>query len=338
MKMRKTDPSLFLELTIKAAQSNLNISSRDIESLILSNTIENARQIIEALALAERAGISADYNFFQSFILAGGDIKMLMDSKILADKAELEIDISELSAHHLAKGNIKQVVESMNMAKKADHDLSFDHAAAIDLAGHDIFETVLTAVQPKIIQTAPVTAITKDGIKMTASARITIEANLEQIVGRAGRETLLSRVSESLMAAISSAESHKNILEHPESFSDKILKENLYEDTAFKIISLELTNIETGENIGEKQRMQKAETDVKIARADAERKEQEVRIKIMETRARLMEEEVKIPSAMAKAFSTGKLGVMDYYRFKKLRTGMMDKELSFKNLEDTEES
>ncbi|QTA83132.1 UPF0365 [Desulfonema limicola] len=338
MRMGRRDPSLFLELTIKSAQNNLDLDSKKIESLIASNTIEDARKIIDALALAKRSGIPDDFDFFQSFILEGGDIKVLMESKNLADKAGLEINLSDLSGHALSNGNIKQVVKSMSMAKKADLNLSFNHAAAIDMAGHDIFDAVLTAVQPKIIKTEPVTAITKNGIRMSASARITIETNLDHLIGGAGRETILSRAGESLIAAISSAESHNDILEHPESVSDKVWKEEMDEDTAFNILSLELTDIEIVENIGEKQRVQKAETDAKIARADAERKEHEVRIKIMETRARLMEEEIKIPSAMAQALSSGKLGITDYYKFKKLRTGMMDKDLSAKNLKNNEES
>lgn len=338
MRMRKTDPALFLELTIKAAQNDIEISSREIESLIASNSIENARLLLDALGLAKKAGLDADLKSFQPFILAGGDIKTLMESKILADNTGLKIDIPDLTSHYLSRGNIRQVVESMNIAKKAKHDLSFDRAAAIDLAGHNLSQAVQTAIIPQVIQTEPVTAVTKNGFKISACARITIETNLENILGGAGKETILSRASESLAAAICSAETHSYILENTEEVSDNVWKEDMDEETAHNILSLELTNIEILENIGEKQRLLKAEADVKIAHEDAKRKEQEVRIKIMETRARLMEEEAKIPSAMLNAFSSGKLGISDYYKLKKLRTGMLDNDSFLKNRKKTRDS
>ncbi|HQG67714.1 MAG TPA: flotillin-like protein FloA [Paludibacteraceae bacterium] len=245
---------------------------------------------------------------------------------IEAHKADLrEIKRDELEAHYLAGGHIERVVHALVSASKANIDLTFKMATAIDLAGRDVFQAVQMSVNPKVIDTPPVAAVAKDGIQLIAKARVTVRANIKQLVGGAGEETILARVGEGIVSSIGSAESHKAVLENPDSISKLVLKKGLDAGTAFEILSIDIADIDIGKNIGAQLQMDQAEADKNIAQAKAEERramavalEQEMRAKSQEMRAKVIEAEAEVPKAMAEALRNGNLGVMDYYRLKNI--------------------
>ena len=242
---------------------------------------------------------------------------------VTGTKAGLTLYANELEAHYLAKGNVPKVVNALISADKANISLDFKMAAAIDLAGRDVFEAVQMSVNPKVINTPPVTAVAKDGIQLIAKARVTVRANIKQLVGGAGEETVLARVGEGIVSSIGSAESHKLVLENPDSISKVVLNKGLDAGTAFEILSIDIADIDIGKNIGAVLQMDQAEADRRIAQAKAEERraiaaarEQEMIAAVQEMRARVVEAEAQVPLAMAEALRTGKLGVMDYYQMK----------------------
>lgn len=252
-----------------------------------------------------------------------GKIVMAM---ITGTKAGLKLSANELEAHYLAKGNVPNVVNALISADKANIDLNFNMAAAIDLAGRDVFQAVQMSVNPKVINTPPVTAVAKDGIQLIAKARVTVRANIRQLVGGAGEETVLARVGEGIVSSIGSADSHKSVLENPDSISKVVLMKGLDAGTAFEILSIDIADIDIGKNIGAVLQIDQANADKNIAQARAEEKramavalEQEMKAKAQEARAKVIEAEVEIPLAMAEAFKTGNLGIMDYYRMKNIQ-------------------
>ncbi|PKP42479.1 MAG: hypothetical protein CVT93_03395, partial [Bacteroidetes bacterium HGW-Bacteroidetes-10] len=234
-----------------------------------------------------------------------GTIVMAM---ITGTKAGLELNANELEAHYLAKGNVPNVVNALISADKANIALNFKMAAAIDLAGRDVFEAVQMSVNPKVINTPPVTAVAKDGIQLIAKARVTVRANIKQLVGGAGEETVLARVGEGIVSSIGSAESHKSVMENPDSISKVVLDKGLDAGTAFEILSIDIADIDIGRNIGAVLQMDQANADKNIAQARAEEKramavalEQEMKAKAQEARAKVIEAEAQIPLAMAEA-------------------------------------
>ncbi len=252
-----------------------------------------------------------------------GTIVMAM---ITGTKAGLKLDANELEAHYLAKGHVPNVVNALVSADKANIALDFKMAAAIDLAGRDVFEAVQMSVNPKVINTPPVTAVAKDGIQLITKARVTVRANIRQLVGGAGEETVLARVGEGIVSSIGSAESHKVVLENPDSISKVVLNKGLDAGTAFEILSIDIADIDIGKNIGAVLQMDQAEADKNIAQARAEERramavalEQEMKAKAQEARAKVIESETQIPLAMAEAFRSGNLGVMDYYKIKNIQ-------------------
>ena len=252
-----------------------------------------------------------------------GTIVMAM---ITGTKAGLKLDANELEAHYLAKGHVPNVVNALVSADKANIALDFKMAAAIDLAGRDVFEAVQMSVNPKVINTPPVTAVAKDGIQLITKARVTVRANIRQLVGGAGEETVLARVGEGIVSSIGSAESHKVVLENPDSISKVVLNKGLDAGTAFEILSIDIADIDIGKNIGAVLQMDQAEADKNIAQARAEERramavalEQEMKAKAQEARAKVIEAETQIPLAMAEAFRSGNLGVMDYYKIKNIQ-------------------
>lgn len=252
-----------------------------------------------------------------------GTIVMAM---VTGTKAGLKLDANELEAHYLAHGNVPNVVNALISADKANINLDFKMAAAIDLAGRDVFEAVQMSVNPKVINTPPVTAVAKDGIQLIAKARVTVRANIKQLVGGAGEETVLARVGEGIVSSIGSSESHKQVLEHPDSISKVVLSKGLDAGTAFEILSIDIADIDIGKNIGAVLQMDQAEADKNIAQARAEERramavalEQEMKAKAQEARAKVIEAETQIPLAMAEAFRTGNLGIMDYYKIKNIQ-------------------
>ena len=245
---------------------------------------------------------------------------------VTGTKAGLTLHANELEAHYLAKGNVPKVVNALISADKANIHQDFKMAAAIDLAGRDVFEAVQMSVNPKVINTPPVTAVAKDGIQLIAKARVTVRANIKQLVGGAGEETVLARVGEGIVSSIGSAESHKLVLENPDSISKVVLNKGLDAGTAFEILSIDIADIDIGKNIGAVLQMDQAEADKNIAQARAEERramavalEQEMKAKAQEARARVIEAEAEVPLAMAEAFRTGNLGIMDYYKMKNIQ-------------------
>ncbi len=246
---------------------------------------------------------------------------------IEAHKADLgnEVTRDGLEAHYLAGGHIERVTHALVSASKANIDLNFKMATAIDLAGRDVFEAVQMSVNPKVIDTPPVTAVAKDGIQLIAKARVTVRANIKQLVGGAGEETVLARVGEGIVSSIGSSESHKSVLENPDSISKLVLRKGLDAGTAFEILSIDIADIDIGKNIGAQLQMDQAEADKNIAQAKAEERramaiasEQEMKARLQEMRAKVIEAEAEVPKAMAEAFRQGNLGIMDYYRMKNI--------------------
>ena len=246
---------------------------------------------------------------------------------IEAHKAGLQdVKRDGLEAHYLAGGHIERVVHALVSASKAGIDLPFQMATAIDLAGRDVFEAVQMSVNPKVIDTPPVTAVAKDGIQLIAKARVTVRANIKQLVGGAGEDTILARVGEGIVSSIGSAESHKMVLENPDSISKLVLSKGLDDGTAFEILSIDIADIDVGKNIGAQLQMDQAEADKNIAQAKAEERramaianEQEMKAKAQEARAKVIEAEALVPQAMADAFRKGNLGIMDYYRMQNIQ-------------------
>ncbi len=251
---------------------------------------------------------------------------VIVRSMIEAYKAGLAtIQRDELEAHYLAGGHVEQVIHALVSASKANIDLSFKMATAIDLAGRDVLEAVQMSVNPKVINTPPVTAVAKDGIQLIAKARVTVRASIKQLVGGAGEETVLARVGEGIVSSIGSSKSHKEVLENPDNISKMVLEKGLDAGTAFEILSIDVADIDIGKNIGAVLQMDQANADKNIAQAKAEERramavatEQEMKAKSQEARAKVIEAEVQIPLAMAEAFRSGNLGIMDYYKFKNI--------------------
>lgn len=243
---------------------------------------------------------------------------IIVRAMIVAHKAGLiQINRDELEAHYLAGGHVVKVVHALVSANKANIDLSFQMATAIDLAGRDVLEAVQMSVNPKVIDTPPVTAVSKDGIQLITKARVTLRANIKQLVGGAGEETVLARVGEGIVSSIGSADSHKAVLENPDSISKLVLSKGLDAGTAYEILSIDVADVDIGKNIGALLQMDQAEADKNIAQAKAEErramavaKEQEMLAKIQEARAKVIEAEVEIPLAMADSFRQGNLGIM----------------------------
>ena len=250
--------------------------------------------------------------------------QVIVRAMIEAHKAGLKtITRDELEAHYLAGGHVERVVHALVSASKANIDLGFQMATAIDLAGRDVFEAVQMSVNPKVIDTPPVTAVAKDGIQLIAKARVTVRANIRQLVGGAGEDTILARVGEGIVSSIGSSESHKQVLENPDSISKLVLKKGLDSGTAFEILSIDIADIDIGKNIGATLQMDQAQADKNIAQVKAEERramaialEQEMKAKAQEARAKVIEAEAEVPRAMAEAFRSGNLGIMDYYKMK----------------------
>ena len=247
---------------------------------------------------------------------------VIVRALIEAHKAGLkDVTRDDLEAHYLAGGNVERVVHALVSASKANIDLGFKMATAIDLAGRDVFQAVQMSVNPKVIDTPPVTAVAKDGIQLIAKARVTVRANIRQLVGGAGEDTVLARVGEGIVSCIGSSVSHKQVLENPDSISKLVLSKGLDSGTAFEILSIDIADIDIGRNIGAALQIDQAQADKNIAQAKAEERramavarEQEMIASVQEMRANVVAAEAEVPKAMAEALRTGKLGVMDYYQ------------------------
>ena len=236
--------------------------------------------------------------------------------KISATKAGLVVDLDRMEAHFLAGGNVEAVILALISADKANIDLSFERAASIDLAGRDVLEAVKVSVNPKVINTPLIAAVAKDGIQVKATSRVTVRANIDRLVGGAGEETIIARVGEGIVTTIGSANTHKAVLENPDSISKTVLEKGLDAGTAFEILSIDIADVDVGENIGAKLQTDQAEADLKIAQAKAEERramaqarEQEMTALVEEMSARVKEAEAEVPRAIAEAFRGGNLGI-----------------------------
>lgn len=251
---------------------------------------------------------------------------LVVDALINSTKAGLHVSSNEIETHFLAGGNVNQVIRAIISADKANIQLDWKMATAINLAGRDVFEAVQMSVQPKVIDTPPVTAMAKNGIQLISKARVTVRTNINKLVGGAGEETVLARVGEGIVSCIGSALSHKDVLENPDSISKVVLAKGLDAGTAFEILSIDIADIDVGKNIGAQLQMDQANADKNIAQAKAEERramavatEQEMTARGAEMRAKVIEAEALIPQAMADAFRSGNMGIMDYYRMKNLQ-------------------
>lgn len=253
--------------------------------------------------------------------------RVIVEAIIKATKAGLEVQQDQLEAHLLAGGNVGRVVDALIAADKARIALPFDRAAAIDLAGRHVLDAVKVSVNPRVIQTPNVSAVAKDGIELISTARVTVRANLERLVGGAGEETIIARVGEGIVSSIGSASSHKAVLENPDSISKTVLDKGLDSGTAFEILSIDIADVNVGQNIGAKLQTDQADADKRVAQAKAEERramavavEQENRARVEEMRAKVVEAEAEVPQAIAQAFRDGKLGVMDYYNLQNIQS------------------
>jgi uncharacterized protein YqfA (UPF0365 family) len=253
--------------------------------------------------------------------------RIVVDSMITATKAGLEVTTTDLETHYLAGGNVPNVIRALISAEKANINLTFKQATAIDLAGRDVFEAVQISVNPKVITTPKVAAVAADGIQLIAIARVTVRANIQQLVGGAGEDTILARVGEGIVTSIGSAKSHKEVLENPDKISKLVLQRGLDAGTAFEILSIDIADVDVGANIGAKLQTDQAQADLKVAEAKAEERramavasEQEMKAKSQEARANVIQAEAEIPKAIAEAFKEGNLGVMDYYRLRNIQS------------------
>jgi uncharacterized protein YqfA (UPF0365 family) len=250
----------------------------------------------------------------------------VITARISAVKAGLAIPLNDLEAHYLAGGNVVRVVNALISADKANIPLGFQRAAAIDLAGRDVLEAVKMSVIPKVIETPRIAAIARNGIQLIAVSRVTVRTNIDRLVGGAGEETVIARVGEGMVSTIGSAETHKDVLENPDHISKHILSKGLDAGTAFEILSIDIADVDVGENIGAKLQIDQANADKQIAQAKAEERRAMAVAQEQEMRARVVEAEAEVPRAMADAFKQGNLGIMDYYRMKNVQadTSMRD--------------
>jgi uncharacterized protein YqfA (UPF0365 family) len=251
---------------------------------------------------------------------------IIVNAMINSKKAGLDLSADLLEAHYLAGGHVKSVVNALISADKANMSLDFKTATAIDLAGRDVLEAVQMSVNPKVLDTPAVTAVASNGIQLIVKARVTVRANIRQLVGGAGEETILARVGEGIVTAIGSAKSHAEVLENPDSISKLVLSKGLDTGTAFEILSIDIADIDVGKNIGAQLQMDQAYADKNIAQARAEERramaiavEQEMKAKAQEMRAKVIEAEAEVPLALSEAFKIGNLGIMDYYKMQNIK-------------------
>ncbi|MBL9169283.1 MAG: flotillin-like protein FloA [Verrucomicrobiales bacterium] len=261
----------------------------------------------------------------------------IVDARITAIKSGIELTTDDLSTHHLAGGNFEMVVQALIAARKAGIHLNFDRACAVDLAtkgtGKTVLEAVKTSVNPRVIDCpnpssgkVTIDAVAKDGIAVKVKARVTVRTNLDRFVGGATEETIIARVGEGIVSTIGSSQSYKDVLENPDRISKTVLDKALDSNTAFEILSIDIADVDVGENVGAKLQAEQAEANKLVAQAQAEVRraaavalEQEMVARTQEARARVVESEAQIPLAMAESFRNGNLGVMDYYRMRNVQ-------------------
>lgn len=257
--------------------------------------------------------------------------------QIKATKAGLNLDINELEAHHLAGGNINDVIDALIASERANIDLPFEQAAAIDLAGRNVFEAVQVSVNPKVIQTPNISAVAKNGIEIIAKAKVTVRANIERLVGGAGEDTIIARVGEGIVTTVGSADKHSQVLENPDLISQTVLNKGLDSGTAFEILSIDIADVDVGRNIGAQLQTDQAEADKKIAQAKAEEQRSMAVAHEQEMQAKVTEAQAEVPLAIAEAFRSGRLGVMDYYNMENVQADSKMRQSISKEVADENE-
>lgn len=304
--------------------------------------------IIGVIALVFLAFFIKFFGLWFRALLSGAPIKLgrlvgmwirrvksvvIVDSRIMLTKAGIQVDSDLLETHYLAGGDVLRVAKALVAANKAGIELSFAKAAAIDLAGRDVLDAVKTSVNPKVIDCPnpekgrrTIDAVAKDGIQLLARARVTVRANIERLVGGATEETIIARVGEGIVTTIGSSETYKDVLENPDQISKRVLEKGLDAGTAFEILSIDIADVDVGENIGAKLQADQAEADKRRFQAVAEQRraaararEQEMSAEVVENRAKVVLQEAEIPKAIAGAFREGNLGIMDYYRLRNIQ-------------------
>ena len=290
---------------------------------------------------AAAAGVHVSF-----FSLIGMRLRRVRPDRIInplikGTKAGLNISVNQLESHLLSGGKVDNVVDALIAAHRANLELTFERAAAIDLAGRNVFEAVRMSVTPKIIETPWISAVAKDGIEVKVIARVTVRANLGRLVGGAGEETIIARVGEGIVTTVGSSNSHKEVIENPDSISQCVLSKGLDLGTAFEILSIDIADIDIGRNIGAHLQIEQAEADKQIAQAKAEERralaianEQEMKAQVQEMRAKVVQAEALVPTAIAEALKNGNLGVMDYYNLENKKADISLKDnLSKMNIE-----
>lgn len=301
----------------------------------------NPGVIVNTMIMMHKAGVRINREFLESHYLARGNVPLLAQALVMGEQAGLKIRPEALGAHLLAGGDVKHVVRALIAAGKAHIELTFDQACSIDLAGRDIVDAVNTSVDPRVIDCpnpntgrTTLDAVAQDGIQLKARARVTVRTCLERLVGGATDETIVARVGEGIVSAIGSSQSYTLVLENPDRISKAVLAKGLDAGTAFEILSIDIADIDVGDNVGAKLDIERANARKQVAQADAEKRAAEARAtqaeqeaSIAEMRAKVVEAEAQIPLAMAEAFRSGHLGVMDYYRMQNIQadTSMRDK-------------
>lgn len=338
MKFRRVNSALVVEQRITAKQAGIDLPVRGLESHYLALGGRGIAEkyipiVVRSLITAHKAGLKIESRDLESFQLANGDVAVVVNALVAAHKAGLDVTLGQLQAHYLARGRVEKVVNALIAAKRAGIPLDFQRAAAIDLAGRDVEEAVRTSVNPKVIDCPrpqadkdTVAGVAKDGIEVKAKARVTVRANIDRLIGGATEETIIARVGEGIVTTIGSCASHKEVLENPDRISKVVLEKGLDAGTAFEILSVDIADVDIGQNIGARLQTDQAEADKKVAQAKAEERkalalalEQEMRARTQEMRAKVVAAEAEIPLAIAEAFRRGNLGILDYYRIRNIQ-------------------
>ncbi len=322
--------------TVFAAASSTNIFATAVIVIFVLVALVFFLLFLKFFRLWLQAKLSkADVKFSEliGMWLRKVDTRTIVLSKITAVQAGLSLTTRDLESHYLAGGRVPNVVRALIAANRANIELTLKTATAIDLAGRDILEAVQTSVNPKVIDCpdpeksrGTIDAVAQDGIQLKAKARVTVRANIERLIGGATQETIIARVGEGIVTTIGSAISYKSVLENPDNISKSVLAKGLDAGTAYEILSIDIADVDVGENVGAQLQAAQAEADMRRAKAEAEKRRAMAVAREQEMRALVVENESKIPLAMAEAFQKGNLGIMDYYRMKNIMadTSMRD--------------
>ncbi|MDR1535853.1 MAG: flotillin-like protein FloA [Planctomycetota bacterium] len=321
---------------IQARASGVPIGFIDLVGMFIRKV--NSALIVNSLITTHKAGLKISRDFLEAHYLSKGNVAVLSQALIMAHQAGIGIQPGSLAAHLLAGGNVTDVVKGLISASRANIPLPFDKACAIDLAGRDIVKAVNTSVDPRVIDCPspganPVSsgkvtldAVAQDGIQLKVKARVTVRTNIERLVGGATDETIIARVGEGIVSAIGSSINYKQVLENPDRISKAVLAKGLDAGTAFDILSIDIADVDVGENVGAKLEIDRAQAKKQVAQADAEKRAAEARAsqaeqeaRIYEMRSKVVEAEAQIPMAISEAFRNGNLGVMDYYRLNNIK-------------------